>query len=204
MSFENEVVATEAPVAEESATSDAASSSLGVTVETKIYRTYGVLDEKGLPSAVKKDKEGKIKELENPIISQQTADGKAWKKFEEDGNTVLTENSYKFYTIETIDGFFELITDDTQRKYIINRGLQSVQTAKANQMQSEFDESVKTFSYIDQTLDLREELNTPPKRSKQSELQKLANNVSALSAEDAQKLMAVLMEQFASKGIALG
>jgi hypothetical protein len=197
MSNEIETVGTsiETPVPAAPTTEDAAASSVGVTVETKAYRTYGVLDEKGNPSAVKKDKDGVTKTIDEPIIAQQTADGKSWARFEEDGNTKLSENNFKFYTVETIDGFLELITDDTLRIYYINRGLTAVQTAKANQYQKEFDESTKEFVYSDETIDMRDLLNEAPKRAKLSDVQKVARDVSALAPEERDKLIALLLAQ---------
>ena len=204
--MENEVYGTVVPVESTetvSTSTDASDSSVGVTVESKAYRTYGVLDEKGNPTAQKKDAEGVIKPLSEPIISQQTADGKAWKKFEDDGNTKLTENIYKFYTVETIEGFTELITDPVQQIYYINRGLTAVQTAKANQIQKEFDETTKEFLHNDETIDMRDLLNEAPKRSKMTETQKIARDVSNLDPEEQKKLIANLLALLQAQGVSV-
>jgi len=201
MSNELELMETTAP-STDTTTLDTApqpQSSKDLSVDKKTYRTYGVAvtNEKGkdeYKALGTKNSDGTAgKLLETPRILAETQDKKAWAKAEEDGNTRLSENTYVFYTLETLDGFSELIPDEEQRLFIVNKGIQALQTQKANQLQAELDETETLFAHDGETIDLRDYLNESPKRKVGgSPLKKLAGMLGQLSAEDLAKLIAGL------------
>ena len=181
----------------EAPTTEAATSSLGTTVDTRIYRAYGIIDEEGTPRAY--DPQGNISK--KPIVRQQTADGKAWETLEAQHNTKLNENSFVFYTVETDEAFSELVPELSQRMYLINKGLAAIQTTKANSLTEEFDPTTKTFAYSDQTIDLRTYINEPPERRKMTANQKLMRDVSVLAPDQIQEFLRQLQALAATQGI---
>lgn len=190
-----EATGTEAPVS---------SSTKNLSVDTRTYRSYGIVVEGVTPDKNEfkalgpKDKDGAQKTLEGPLYRQQTADNKAWTSAEEAGNTKLSENNFVFYTVESEEGFTELIPDAAQRLYIIQRGVTSIQTSKANQLQAELTEDGTAFKYDGDTIDLRDELNAPPKRTKLNETQKIMRDLSVLDPTKLDEIMAQLMAMKAS------
>lgn len=196
----NELEVLEAtPSTESSTETSTPQSSKNLSVDKKTYRTYGVpvTNDKGkdeYKALGTKNSDGSAgKMLDTPRILAETQDKKAWAKAEEDGNTRLSENVYVFYALETLDGFEELIPDEEQRLFIVNKGIQSLQTQKANQLQAELDESETLFVHDGETIDLREYLNESPKRKVGgSPLKKLAGMLGQLSQEDLAKLLAGL------------
>lgn len=175
------------------------SSTKNVSIDTRTYRTYGIIVEGVTPDKNEykalgpKNSEGAQKTLESPLYRQQTADGKAWENAEAAGNTKLSENNFLFYTLEAEEGFAELVPDSEQRLYIIQRGITAIQTAKANQLQAEVSDNGE-FKYNGDTIDLREELNAPPKRTKLSEIGKISRDLEALSPEKRNEIMALLLQ----------
>lgn len=162
---------------------EGSTSTHGVTSEPRTYRVYGIIKEDGTYASAGGDK---------VIIAAETADGKRWKSAEENKNTVLNEVQFTFYSVESIDGFKELVPDAEQQIYLINRGLSTLQTSKANQLVSEVDEQSKEFKYSGVNFDLRDVINETPKRQSMTDTQKILKQVSALDPEEVAKLMAAL------------
>src|ERR1700678_799483 len=81
-----------------SITSEAATSTKNVSIDTRTYRSYGVIvtDEKGATEfkaqGTKDATTGVHKVIAEPLYRQSTADGKAWASAEADGNTNAREN----------------------------------------------------------------------------------------------------------------
>lgn len=175
---------------------EAITSTSNISVENKEYRTYGFVevDDKGKESYKAYGKDKKV--VAEPIISQKTADGKAWSSAEENGNTILAENTLVFYTLEAIAGFEELVPSEEQRLYIVNKGINAIQTAAASKVQKEISEDTNQFAYSGETIDLRDFINKAPERRKLSETQKVMRDITALSPE-AQKQMIELLLQLA-------
>jgi hypothetical protein len=185
-----DATSTEAPVA---------SSTKNVSVETRTYRSYGVVvtDDKGkevFKALGEKDANGVAKILPSPVYRQSTADGKAWKSAEDAGNLKLSENNFLFYTLENEEGFAELVPDAEQRLYILNKGLSALQTQKANQKQAELTEDETAFAYNDETIDLRDAVNESPKKKNLTGLQKISRDLDGLSEADRLKLMELLAQ----------
>jgi hypothetical protein len=159
-----------------------------LTVSSTVYRTYGVFDETGKAKGVKNA---------NPSVLSETQTKKNWEEAEKAGATVLNENQYKFYTLTDVAGFETLIPSKEQQLYIIQKGIDAVQTAAANAFQTELKEKKAKedpdeYEYNGDTIDLREALNTPPKRKNLSDEEKFMKALSVLNQD---KVMAML-EQY--------
>ena len=166
-------------------TSETNESSVHITTNSVTYRTYGVFDEKGQVKGVK---------TANPSVLSQTATGKNWDEAEKNGATRLNENAFKFYTLNDIAGFETLIPSPEQRLYIVQKGIDAVQTAAANAAQTEMKDKASKddpdeFFYDGETIDLREALNTPPKRKNLSDEDKFMKAVGVLNPD---KVLAML------------
>lgn len=178
-----------------------ATSSKNLSVENKLYRTYGFIEEGETPEkstyrAYTKNEAGVVSVTPKPLIRAKTADGKAWDSAEAAGNTKLNENQYNFYTVENEAGFAELVPDEEQRIYLINRGIATIQTAAANFYQSKIGTD-GNFAYDETTIDLRTDLNTPPERKKQTDTQKLTNMLAALDPTKKAEMAALLAQMLA-------
>jgi hypothetical protein len=156
-------------------------SSLHISKENIIYRTYGSLDEKGLPVGT--------------AVRRQSADGKVWEEMEKAGKTRLVENTFIWYTLLDEAGFGELVPDAEQRLAIINKGINALQTAAANQTQVDFDKEAGQYTTNDELIDLRDAINEPISKRGQSPLQKASNVIKSLSPEMQAQLLAQLMAQ---------
>ena len=177
MSFEIEV---SEPVEAEVATPNTSDSSVNVTKENIIYRTYGLLDEKGLPT--------------DTAVRRQSADGKVWEELEKAGKTRLVENTYIWYTLTNEEGFADLVPEADQRFAIINKGINALQTAAANQTQVEFDKEAGQYVTNDQIVDLIEAINAPISKRGQSPLQKALGSLKTLSANDKAQALAAFLK----------
>ena len=156
---------------------------LHVSSESVSYRTYGSYGD-----------DGKIKGAK---VRRQSNDGKVWAALEEAKETNLAENSYVWYTLLDEAGFSELVPSPDQRLAIINKGLNALQTAYANQTQSETNEDNTEYVTNGQIIDLREAINEPINKRSQSPVQKLTNQFSALSTEQQLQLIAQLQRAIA-------
>lgn len=132
-----------------------------VSTSMVTYRTYGAVDATGKAVGVKKGKGKVAEEFEgNPAILSQTQTGKNWEAAEEKGATILNQNQFKFYTLSAESAFPTLVPDETQRLYIIQKGLDALQTAAANRLQTELQEKKAkedpdVYMYNEDTIDLR-------------------------------------------------
>ena len=183
-------------------------SSAHITGTLVTYRTYGAFDENGKAKNVKKtkkkDSEGnEIEEVAYeglPSVLSQTQTGKNWEEAEKRGATVLAENAHKFYTLVSLDGFETLIPDEAQRLYVVQKGMDAIQTAAANQAQMEFEEKNSkddpdVFVNNGVTIDLREALNTPPKRKNLTDEEKFMKAVGALPQDKVKAMLAAFAAQ---------
>ena len=171
-------------------------SSAHLTVSSTVYRSYGVFDENGKAKGVKSA---------SPSVMSETNTKDNWKKAEEAGATVLNENQFKFYTLTDLAGFVDLVPSETQRLYIVQKGIDALQTAAANAYQSEFVKKVSkdepdVYVYNGETIDLREDINEPPQRRNISPEEKFMRAAGAL---DQAKLIQML-EKFKENLLAQG
>jgi len=163
-------------------------SSANINTNLTTYRQYGEFDEKG---------QAKGKNSPKPAILSQTQTGKNWEGQEKDGAVVLTENAFKFYTLTDESAFFTLVADATQRVYIIQKGLDAIQSAAANKLMAEVKDKTSKdepdeFVYNGDTIDLHEAINTPPQKKFLTDEEKFMR---AISIMDPNKVAAML-EQF--------
>ncbi len=180
MSFELETTENEALSVVETPAPATTDSSVNISKENIIYRTYGLLDEKGLPTQT--------------AVRRQSADGSVWEELEKAGKTRLVENTYIWYTLLNEEGFADLVPDADQRLAIINKGINALQTAAANQTQVDFDKEAGQYTTNDQTVDLIDAINTAISKRGQNPLQKALGNVKTLSAADKAAFMAALLK----------
>jgi hypothetical protein len=155
-------------------------SSANVTKENIIYRTYGTLDEKGQPVGA--------------AVRRQSQDGAVWEQMEKDGKTRLCENTYIWYTLTNEEGFADLVPDMDQRLAIINKGINALQTARANQTQADFDKEAGQYVTNDQIVDLIDAINEPISKRGQSPLQKALGTLKTLNAADKAQALAAFLK----------
>lgn len=180
------------------------------------YRTYGAYDDKLRIKGAKKTKvkngDGSVSEVlevtGNPAVLSQTQTGKNWENAEAAGATVLNRNQFKFYTLTDSKGLETLVPDEKQRLYIIQKGLDAIQTAAANRMQTETEEKKDkendpdVLAYNDETIDLRDAINKPPEKKNLTDEEKFARAISVVNpdklADLINQLKARLEQQVAS------
>jgi hypothetical protein len=178
-------------------------SSAHITTELVTYRTYGAFDANSQAVGVKEDGAPGGK----PSVQSQSNDGKNWAAAEKRGATVLTENAFKFYKLNDIQGLADLIPDPEQQLYIIQKGIDAVQTSAANKAQIEVEEKASkddpdVFSNNGETIDLREALNTPPQRRNLTDEQKFIKAVGVLSPDKLLAMMENLKKQLEAQSAA--
>ena len=142
------------------------------------------------------DKEGKTIVEDQRILaeadSKDTKTGVAvnWQKAENDGFILFSENDVVNYSVKTAAGFELLIPDEEIRMYLINAGLSTIQTARANAYMKAMAEGTAEPmpEYSDATLDLRigvgedgeYSINKTPSRRSLSDIEKLVKQLTAL------------------------
>jgi hypothetical protein len=182
MSFEVEVPETP---------TEATESTAHLTTNLITYRTYGAFDSEGKAKGVKsKDKDGNLEFNSTVSVLSETQTKKNWDEADKRGATVLNENAFKFYTLTDVAGFSDLVPVETQRLYIIQKGIDALQTAAANRIQTELAEKNSKdepdqFVYNGDTVDLREAINTPPQRKSMTDEEKFMKAMSVLSPDKA-------------------
>jgi len=169
------------------------SNTVNISTTLLTYRTYGAYDEKGQATGFK---DGKPQG--SPSVLSETQTKKNWEGAEKNGSTVLTENAFKFYSLLSLeDGAFEtLVPDATQRLYIIQKGIDALQTAAANKIQQETKDKTSKddpdeFVYNGDTIDLIEYINKAPERKNLTEEEKFFRAVGALNPA---RIMALLSQ----------
>jgi len=167
-------------------------SSANITTDSVKFRTYGAYDSEGKPVGV--DEEGKLTKGK-PSTTKETNDGKAWATQEKNGATLLSENEYRWYNLLHEEGFTDLVPDPEQRLYIIQKGLDQLQTAAVNAAQNEVDDNSKQLANNGITIDLREAINTPPSRRVLTDEQKFLKTINAIGKEKAIGLLEALKAQ---------
>ena len=183
-------------------------SSAHITTTVVKYRTYGAFDENGkaknVKRSTKKDSAGnEVEEISYeglPSVLSETQTGKNWNEAEKRGAVVLAENDHKFYTLNDLEGFETLVPSAEQRLYVIQKGMDAIQTAAANQAQMEFEEKnskddADVFVNNGVTIDLREALNTPPKRKNLTDEEKFMKAVGALPQDKVKAMLAAVAAQ---------
>jgi hypothetical protein len=173
------------------------SSNPAISTTTVEYRTYGAVDDKGAFAGTKKSKEGVVTLEGNPSVLSATATGKNWDNAEKNGATLLNKNEFKFYIISDEAALPSLVADAAQRLYIIQKGLDAIQTAAANRLQTDLVEKkdkseADAYMYNDDTIDLREAINRPPEKKNLSPEEKFSRAVSTIAPDVLAKLLADL------------
>ncbi len=167
-------------------------SSAHITTDSVKFRTYGAYDSEGKPVGV--DADGKPTATK-PSTSRETNDNKGWDAQEKKGATLLSENEYRWYNLLHEEGFADLVPDAEQRLYIIQKGLDQLQTAAVNAAQNEVDENTKQLLNNGITIDLREAINTPPSRRVLTDEQKFLKTINAIGKDKALSLLEALKAQ---------
>ena len=160
------------------------------------------------------DKEGKtIVEDQRILAEADSKDAKTgvavnWQKAENDGFILFSQNDVVNYSVKTAAGFELLIPDEEIRMYLINAGLSTIQTARANAYMKAMAEGTAepTPEYSDATLDLRigvgedgeYSINKTPSRRSLSDIEKLVKQLTALGIPPEQQ-KAVLMSYAQAK-----
>lgn len=192
--------------------SEAVSSSVDTTSSPNIstslvtYRSYGAVNEKGEFVGVS---EGKNKVAEkfggSPAVLSETQTHKNWDAAEEKGATVLNSNQFKFYTLSDESAFSALVPEGTQRLYIIQKGLDALQTAAANRSQTELaekktKEDPDAYMYNEDVIDLREAINRPPEKKNLSPMEKFQRALGVVPQDQLADLIAQLTAKLQAQG----
>ncbi|HEY4799520.1 MAG TPA: hypothetical protein VII99_10630 [Bacteroidia bacterium] len=164
-------------------------SSGALSQEKVTYRGYAKLDDKGI--------------ITDFQAKQESAKNAAWEKLEKGGYTLLNTVEFIKYTVNSDEGFKLLITDETQRLYIVQAGLNYLQNSKANGYMAERQEGAgneNNPAYNDQTIDLREAINEPPSKRALTDQQKLERLVKqmGLSPDQMSLMFAELQKRFSA------
>ena len=159
------------------------------------YRTYGQVDAKGNFVGVG--------EAKNPSVLSQTATGKNWEAAQKAGATALNTNQFKFYSLSDESALETLVPDYKQRLYIIQKGLDAIQTAAANRLQTELQEKkdkdeADQFMYNDETIDLREAINRPPEKKNLTPMEKFERALGVIPQDQLAAFMAELQAKIAA------
>ena len=171
---------------------DTQNSSISTTLVE--YRTYGVVDAKGNFVGV---------DAKNPSVLSQTATGKNWEAAQKAGATALNTNQFKFYSLSDESALSTLVADPKQRLYIIQKGLDAIQTAAANRLQTELQEKkdkdeADQYMYNDETIDLREAINRPPEKKNLTPMEKFERALGVIPQDQLAAFMAELQSKIAS------
>jgi len=179
-------------------------SSAHISANLVTYRTYGAFDSQGLAMGVKKEKvknpDGSFARNPDgsfvfdvvpdgkPAVQSETQTHKNWEGSEANGATILAENAFKFYTLSDLAGFDTLVPSDTQRLYIIQKGIDALQSAAANRIQTELQEKndksdPDVYVHNGETIDLREALNTPPQKKALTQEEKLERMIGVMEPD---------------------
>ncbi len=188
-------------------------SSEHVTTNLVEYRTYGAFDNEqhltGVKKVNKKNEDGTVSVITefsgNPAVLSQTQTGKNWTKAEEAGATILNRNQYKFYTLADEAGFATLVPDPTQRLYLIQKGIDAIQTAAANAYQTELEdkkgvkEAPDVLVHSEETIDLLADINEPPQKKNLTPMEKFARAIPALDKNNLDQAIAMLEQLIRAK-----
>ena len=142
------------------------------------------------------DKEGKTVIEEQRVIAEADSKDKKtglavnWQKAEDDGYIQFSQNDAVVYNVKSAEGFELLCPDEEIRMYIINTGLSTIQTARAQAFMKANAENTAEPEplYNDMTLDLRTgvgedgefSINKTPSRRSLSDIEKLIKQLTAL------------------------
>ena len=173
-------------------------SSAHITTDSVKFRTYGTYNAAGDPVGV--DSNGNPTDTK-PSTSRETADNKGWTAQAKKGATLLSENEYRWYNLLHEEGFADLVPDAEQRLYIIQKGLDQLQTAAVNALQNEVEinGTTKQLKNNGITIDLREDINTPPSRRVLTDEQKFLKTINAIGKDKALSLLEALKAQLMSE-----
>jgi hypothetical protein len=146
------------------------------------------------------DKEGKTVIEEQRVLAEADSKDKKtnlavnWQKAEDDGFVLFSQNDAVVYTVKDSSGFELLCPDEEIRMYIINTGLSTIQTARAQAYMKANAENTPEPEplYNDSTLDLRTgvgedgeySINKTPSRRSLSDMEKLIKSLRALGLSD--------------------
>lgn len=142
------------------------------------------------------DKEGKTIIEEQRVLAEADSKDKKtglsvnWQKAEDDGFVLFSQNDAIAYSVKSQEGFELLSPDEEIRMYIINTGLSTIQTARAQAFMKANAENTAEPEplYNDATLDLRVgvgedgefSINKTPSRRSLSDIEKLIKQLTAL------------------------
>lgn len=112
------------------ATSAVDTSTGAISTEKTTYRRYvkfgTVVDGDSTKTTIKEQRVAQ----ESSAKDKETGLPRAWADAEKEGLVVFNENTATTYNVKSQEGFETLIPDPEQRLYIINAGLNNIQTAK--------------------------------------------------------------------------
>ena len=126
-------------------------------------RVYAVLDESG-----------DLKKYEQVSV----ADFDAWEKQDKNKNKqVMIKQTFREYTVGSLDGLATLIGDDEEAVNIVNRGIAQKTSQKVNSVLLEVnDKNELVFEPTEDVVDTRDMLQEPTKRRSLSPIEKLGRD----------------------------
>lgn len=164
-------------------------SSEGLTTEKATVRAYWKL----FPVKDSKTGEQKKDEQGSPVFElkiqakAESADKSNWKKLEDTGWTLLNENEIVRYTCKTEEAIKALISEESQRVYLTQSGINYVSNSKANAFAVEIKEGTGTSPenppvaiHNGEEYDLKAPLNEKPGRRALSQMEKLDKMLEAM------------------------
>jgi hypothetical protein len=170
-----------------------------LSTEKVTYRKYVKLDT---------DKEGKTIVSDQRILAEADSKDKKtglavnWQKAEDDGFLLFAQNDVTTYNVKTREGFELLVPDEEIRMYVINTGLSTIQTARANAFMKAMKEGAAEPEpeYNDATLDLRVgvgedgeySINKTPSRRSLSDIEKLIKTLTSLGMTPEQQKVVLM------------
>lgn len=148
-----------------------------VNTEKIVYKGYAKLDEKG--------------QVDKVQAKAESANQASWKAMETEAKkkewSEFNQNEFLRYSIKDEAGFHVLVPDAAQRTYIIQSGLNYIQNAKINGYMVDVHEDGITPKYNQETIDLREAINTPPERRSLTDMEKLERLLAQMNVDPATK-----------------
>jgi hypothetical protein len=133
--------------------------------------------------AVKSESDKKEPEkLEDGTPNPHAGVAVSWTGPAKEGLSLFNENEFIRYQVKSWAGAETLVSDETQRVYIFQYGLNAIQTARAIGFMDDLKEGADepTPAHDGETIDLITALNEPPTRKSTSDIDKLIKQLNAM------------------------
>lgn len=141
-----------------------------------------------------KAKDGTVSEKTALQIQAKAESAKKdnWKKLEEQGFTLLSENDFVRYTVKAIEAAPTLVEDAAQQAYVFQSGVNYIQNSKMNAFSIEIKEGTGTGPdnppiplHNGEEIDLKASINEKPGRRSLTQLEKLDKMLEAMGLSPA-------------------